>query len=208
MTTVLVADDHPLMLSGIESVLRGSRYTLVAKLRDGALVLDAVAAHQPEILVLDVKMPGKSGLEILRALRMGGDGRPVVLLTASLEDGELMQAVTLEANGIVFKEGAETLIVTCLDMVRSGGTWMDETTRQRAADLARTGAPRPLKNRLTAREMMIADLVSRGMRNKEIGQELGMTEGTVKVSLHRIYDKLDIENRVELAMLSRANDAG
>ena len=208
MTSILIADDHPLMLSGIESVLSGSRYTLVAKLRDGALVLDAIATHQPEILVLDVKMPGKSGLEILRALRMGGDGRPVVLLTASLEDGELMQAVSLAANGIVFKEGAESLIVTCLDVVRGGGTWMDESTRQRVADLARSGTPSPLKSLLTAREMRIADLVSRGMRNREIGHELGMTEGTVKVSLHRIYDKLGIENRVELATLSRANEVG
>ena len=206
MTSVLVADDHPLMLSGIESVLRGSRYTLAAKVRHGALVLDAVEQHDPDILILDVKMPGKSGIEILKALRSGGDRRPVILLTASLDNGELMDALAHEANGLVLKEGAEGLIITCLDMVRGGGTWMDDATRHRAAELARFGRPRRLESRLSQREMMIADLVSRGMRNKEIGRELGMTEGTVKVSLHRIYDKLGLENRVELAMLSRAND--
>ncbi len=206
MTSVLIADDHPLMLSGLESVLRGSRYQVVAKVRHGAEVLHAVDEHQPAILILDVKMPGQSGIEILKALRSRGDRRAVVLLTASLEDEELMQAMTLEANGIVLKEGAETLILTCLDRVREGGTWVEKTTLERSIDLVRNGgAPRSSLTRLAPREKMIAQLVSRGMRNKEIGHELGMTEGTVKVSLHRIYEKLGIENRVELAMLRRSN---
>jgi two-component system nitrate/nitrite response regulator NarL len=206
MTTVLIADDHPLMLSGIEAVLRGSAYQVVAKVGDGVAALEAVDAHDPEILILDVRMPGQSGIEVLRLLRSQGDRRPVVLLTASLDDESLMEGIELEANGIVLKEGAETLILSCLDKIQQGEKWMDRSILQRALDISRHGgasAQSPIA-KLAPRERLITQLVSRGLRNKEIAHELGMTEGTVKIYLHRIYEKLGIENRVELAMLSRS----
>lgn len=210
MSSVLIADDHPLMLSGIEAVLRGTGYSVVAKVQDGAAVLDAVDAHDPDMLILDVKMPGQSGIEVLRLLRSRGDRRPVVLLTASLDDEALMEGIELEADGIVLKAGAETLILSCLDKVRQGEKWMDRSILQRALDIARHGGGAvhtPLGG-LAPREKLIAQLVSRGLRNKEIAHELGMTEGTVKIYLHRIYEKLGIENRVELAMLSRTAPEG
>lgn len=208
MTRVLIADDHPLMLSGIEAVLRSTDYEVVAKVRDGAAALDAIAAARPDILVLDIKMPGRSGLDVLRTLRARGDDRTVVLLTAHLDDGALMEAIQLEVNGIILKEGAETLIVTCLDHVRRGERWIERTVLQRALDVTmRDGAaPRGPLAALTPRERSIARLVGEGLRNRDVAAELGLTEGTVKVCLHRMYEKLGISNRTELAMLARGGE--
>lgn len=202
MTRVLIADDHPLMLSGIESVLRGSDFEVAARARDGTAALAAVESDDPDIVVLDVKMPGLTGLDVLRALRHRGDRRPVVLLTASIEDEELVEAMKLGVQGVIMKEDAETLIRACLETVRGGERWIQPSVYQRALDAALdTGGPRGRFASLAPRERAIARLVRMGMRNREIAGELGLTEGTVKVCLHRMYDKLGVANRTELAML-------
>jgi two-component system nitrate/nitrite response regulator NarP len=207
MTRILIADDHPLMLSGLEAVLRDTPFEVVGKARDGMELLSMLPASRADILVVDINMPGRNGIDVLRTLRSKGDRRPVVLLTADLHDDALADALDLDVNGIILKEGAETLLITCLDQVARGGRWIDGGIVQRAIDMAKKGATdRGPLARLTVRERAIAQLVGQGLRNREIGAELGLTEGTVKVSLHRIYEKLGIETRVELAMLAR--DAG
>lgn len=203
MTRVLIADDHPLMLSGIEAVLRGSGFDIVARARDGTAALDAVTDSDPEIVVLDMKMPGLTGLEVLRALRQRGDGRAVVLLSAHIEDQALVEALQLGIQGIIMKEDAETLIRTCLEHVHAGERWIQPSVFQRALDAALVDGDRPRGPfaQLAPRERAIARLVRAGMRNREIADELGLTEGTVKVCLHRMYEKLGVANRTELAML-------
>ena len=205
MTRVLLADDHPLMLSGIEAMLRGTNYEVVAKARDGAAALEMLPAVRADVLVLDLKMPERSGLDVLRTLRARGDQRPIVILTADLDDQSLMEAILLGVNGIILKEGAENLIVTCLDNVSRGERWIERSVLQRALDITmRNGAePKGPLGSLAPRERAISRLVGSGLRNREIAEELGLTEGTVKVCLHRIYEKLEISNRTELAMLAR-----
>jgi two-component system nitrate/nitrite response regulator NarP len=202
MTRVLIADDHPLMLSGIASVLLGTAYEAVALLNDGESVLEQLPLTRPDILILDINMPGRTGLEILRTLRSRGDSKPVVLLTAALRDGELVEALRLGVNGIMLKEGAQSLLTTCLDQVRAGGKWIDRSLLERGLELTLTGdggSADPL-SLLTPRERAIAGLIGKGMRNRDIAQELGLTEGTVKVWLHRIYEKVEVSNRTELAI--------
>ncbi len=205
MIRILLADDHPLMLSGIESMLRGTVYDVVAKLSDGAAALEAVPSARPDILVLDLKMPRRNGLDVLRTLRCRGDLRPVVILTGDLDDQSLMEAIQLGVNGIIQKEGAENLIVTCLDHVARGERWIERSILQRALDITlRDGAaPAGKLGKLAPRERAISRLVGAGLRNRDIADELGLSEGTVKVCLHRIFEKLDISNRTELAMLAR-----
>jgi two-component system nitrate/nitrite response regulator NarL len=207
MIRILIADDHPLMLSGLEAVLRDTAYQVVGKARDGLELLSMLPSSRPDIMIVDINMPERNGIEVLRTLRSKGDRRPVILLTADLHDDALADALDLDVNGIILKEGAETLLITCLDQVARGGRWIDGGVVQRALDLAKnkSGDRGPLAE-LTVRERAIAQLVGQGLRNREIGAELGLTEGTVKVALHRIYEKLGIESRVELAMLAR--DAG
>lgn len=208
MTRLLIADDHPLMLSGLQAVLRRSEFEIVGKASDGLAVLDALEATAPDILVLDLKMPKLTGLEVLRTLRLNSDARPVVLLTAHIDDQSLLESLRLGVNGIIMKDDAETLIRACLEKVRDGERWIQPSIFQRALDLATGNGPLqkgPLA-RLAPRERAISRLVREGLRNREIADELGLTEGTIKVCLHRMYEKLGISNRTELALLAR--DAG
>jgi len=204
MTRLLIADDHPLVLSGIENVLRDSGFEIVGLVDNGNAVLDCIATTRPDILLLDVNMPGRSGLDVLRTLRSRGDMRPVVLLTASLRDGDLVEALQLGVNGFMLKDGAATLLITCLNQVRNGQRWIERSLLERGLELTLNGQVdgQDGLSPLTPRERAIAHLVAKGMRNKEVAQELGLTEGTVKVWLHRIYEKLGISNRTELAILT------
>jgi two-component system nitrate/nitrite response regulator NarP len=205
MTRLLIADDHPFILSGVEGVLQGTGFEIVAKVNDGQAVLDALASAQPDILLLDVAMPGRSGFDVLRTLRARGDKRPIILLTASLDDPLLLEAMDLKVEGLVLKEGAQNLLLDCLNSVRQGGRWIDPALLERTLELTSNGGtpPDPLAA-ITARERAIVGLVAQGVRNREIGDELGITEGTVKVYLHRIYEKLGVTNRTELALLVRS----
>lgn len=204
MTRIVIADDHPFIIAGLESILRDTSFEVVGKLNDGQAVLDSLARLRPDILLLDVMMPVQSGIDVARILRSRSDRRPIVLLTASLDDQRLVEALKLEIEGIVLKEGAEKQLLDCLERVRNGGRWIDPAVLQRAVELAKPGAaPADPLAGVTQRERAIVGLVAQGLRNRDIASELGMTEGTVKVYLHRIYEKLGVSNRTELAILSR-----
>ncbi|HEY7806664.1 MAG TPA: response regulator transcription factor [Croceibacterium sp.] len=204
MVTVLLADDHPFMRAGVEAVLRGTDYELVATASDGEEALAAVARQDPQICIFDVRMPQLSGVEALQALREKGDMRPVVLLTAALEDHALLAAVRAGVNGIVLKDGAEDVLIATLDRVAAGDKTIPEPLLQRALDLSLAGDKADPLTPLAPRERQIAAQVGRGLRNREIADALAMSEGTVKVYLHTIYQKLGIKNRTELALIAHA----
>jgi two-component system nitrate/nitrite response regulator NarP len=189
-------------------VLRDTSFHVVAALDSGSDVLDAVAEKNPELLLLDINMPGRTGVEILRILRERGDKRPIVLLSAAIHDPVLVDALQLGVNGLILKDDAPGMLLTCLAHVRNGQRWIDRNLLERGLDLTLNGQSSgnaPLAE-LTPRETAIAKLVARGLRNREIGNDLGLTEGTVKVWLHRIYEKLGVSNRTELALLVRSED--
>ena len=202
MTRILIADDHPFILDGVQAFLAGSDYEIVARVGDGASVLRLLPSVKPDILVLDVEMPERDGLEVLRMLRARGDPRPVVLLTGSIDDRRLLEAVQLGANGILLKASAPEQLRTCLDTVRKGGRWIEQPVLQRALDLAIGTATADPMGGLNQRERSIVELVARGQRNREIGDRLGMSESTVKIYLHRVFEKLGVTNRTELALLA------
>ena len=205
MTKVLLADDHPFILVGLESILRDTDYQIVGTVNSGHAALEAIPKLRPDILVMDVSMPGRTGVDVLRTLRSRGDQRPVVLLTASLEDNLVVEALALGVQGIVLKEGAHRLLLDCLAAVSQGGRWIEQSILQRALELSMNGgaAVDPLAA-LAPRERAIVGLVAKGLRNRDIACELGMAEGTVKVYLHRIYDKLGVSSRTELAILAKS----
>jgi two-component system nitrate/nitrite response regulator NarL len=204
MTRVLIADDHPLMLSGIAAVLDGTEFEVVSMVRDGAIALDAIASSRPDILILDLAMPNRGGMDVIRTLRARHDLRPIILLTAHISDGDLVEALALKVQGILPKDGAETLLVACLRDVAGGGQWIERSVLQRALSLAMQGKSGGGRlTGLTPRERAVSELVGRGLRNRVIGEELGIAEGTVKLPLHRIFAKLEVTSRVELAVLMR-----
>lgn len=205
MIRILVADDHPIILWGIDSILRDTAYRIVGKILNGPSVLEAVDELRPDILILDERMPGMSGVEVLRRLRERDKALPTVMLTGEIGGQRLLEALALGVQGIVLKESAQDRLLTCLDEVVRGGRWIEPTLLQQALDLKmREGEDQhTCLSALSPREKAIAELVSRGLRNREIAAQLNLTEGTVKVYLHRIYEKLGVASRIELTLRMR-----
>lgn len=208
MTKVLVAEDDPLTLAGIEILLDKSNFEIVATVNTGVAALDVLASARPEMLILDNSMPERTGLDVLRTLRNRGDNRPVILLTGGMNDQVSREAMQLGVNGIVIKSTAPRDLLICLESVAQGRRWLDQEVMQRAMDLAMSpdAAARDPLEALSGRERAVATLVQRGLRNKEIADELGLTEGTVKVHLHKVFEKLGVRSRTDLILLAQGRE--
>jgi len=198
VTRILLADDHPMILTALEALLRDTVYEIVATAGTGERALQEIARARPDILLLDLQMPGGGGMDVLRELKSGY--RPkVVLLTAGIDDSSLMEAKALRVQGMVLKNSDPAYLLECLDRVRAGGTWIDPELRARIGELEEAFGDRG-RPALSPRERELIRFVRRGLRNREIASELGVTEGTVKVYLHAVFEKLGVSSRTELAI--------
>lgn len=198
---LVLADDHPLILNALENLFRlEPDFAIVARCQDGQETLQAVLRSQPDILVLDIRMPRVDGLMVLRELQTRRLPTRVVLLTAALEDEEVLEAIRLGVRGVVLKEMAPQLLIQCIRQVHAGEQWLERHTMNRALDtlLRRETRRSELQGKLTPRELDIVRMIVSGLRNKEIAKKLWISEGTVKIHLHNIYEKLEITSRLEL----------
>ena len=200
-TRVLVADDHPMIRTALDVLLKGTEFEISGWASSGADAIQSVERVDPDILLLDVRMPDGTGIDVLRHFRDQGDRRKIILLTAELTDPALLDAVNLKADGIVLKNADPAHLLDCLQTVANGRQWMDPELVDRAAN---AGAAARTRVALAPRERELIGLVRKGLRNREIASELGVTEGTVKVYLHSIFDKTGVANRTELAMRADA----
>ncbi len=201
MTRIVLADDHPFLRSGVEGVLSGMGIAIAASVDNGEAALAAIEREDPDVAILDIRMPGMGGIAVLEAMRARGDNRPVILLTAEIEDAALLKAMKAKVNGIVFKDGVETRLQDAITAVSGGEKFIDQALMQRALDLAIEDPRNSPLSKLAARETLIAEAVAVGKRNRDIAEEIGTTEGSIKVYLHRIYEKLGVSSRTELAVL-------
>ncbi|MGH9459334.1 MAG: response regulator [Thermoanaerobaculia bacterium] len=204
---IVIADDHPIVLDGLEQLFRlEDAFEIVARCTTGQEALDAVRAHAPDILILDLRMPQRSGLAVLRELQGEKNlATRVVVLTAALDEDEVLEAIRLGVRGVVLKEMAPRLLVQCVRKVHEGGQWLEKESIGKALDkMLRTGGSSVAgAGALTPREVEVVRLVAEGLRNKEIAERLLISEGTVKIHLHSIYEKLQIGGRVELSVYAR-----
>ncbi len=203
---LVVVDDHPLILAGLERLFRlEGDFELVAKCVNADEALEAVRTHRPDVLVLDLRLPGRRGLDVLEAIQREGLPIQTVLLTGAIHEDELMDALRLGARGVVLKEMAPELLVRCIRKVRAGELWLESEFLGRAVEgmLNRDGVAGRGRRTLTSRELRIVRMAATGLHNREIAEELSITEGTVKVHLHNIYEKLGVTGRVELTNLAR-----
>jgi DNA-binding NarL/FixJ family response regulator len=203
MINLVLADDHPIVLSGLENMFRRERdCRVVASCVDGIEAMRAITRYRPDVAVLDLRMPRMHGLAVLRQIHTEKLATRTVLLAALLEDDDLLEAVRLGVRGVVLKEMAPTLVVQCVREVHAGGQWLEKRSVTQAIDklIRREEATRDMAKILTPRELQIAGAVASGLRNKEIADKLGIAEGTVKIHLHVIYEKLKIDGRLALVL--------
>lgn len=194
---LFLADDHPMIRAAIEVLLRDTLYEIVGMAGTGQATLAEIERLGPDIVLLDLQMPGGDGLDVLRQLRATNARSSVVLLTAAIDDAALVEAQALKVQGIVLKNSDPAYLLDCLDSVRAGKPWLDPELSERVRRLA---ASRPRRKALAPRERQLVAYVRKGLRNREIAAELGVTEGTVKAYLHAVYEKLGVGNRTELAI--------
>ena len=203
---LVLADDHPVVLDGLEQLFRAQKdWTVVARCQDGAETLRAVRQHRPDVLLLDIRMPAPDGLEVIRALQEDSLPTRIVLLTAELSEDDVLEAMRLGVKGVVLKEMSPQTLMECVRNVADGGQWIERRALTRALDkmLCREVGFREVSSVLTSREIEIVRLATRGLRNQAIAEQLHISEGTVKVHLHNIYEKLGIDGRVGLTLYAR-----
>ena len=203
---VVLVDDHPIVLQGLQQLFeRQPDFTVVAACAGADSALQAVRTHRPDVLILDLRMPGKSGLELLRTINNEKLDCYSVLLTATIRDDEVVEATKLGVTGLVLKESSPETLLKCVRRVNRGERWIDQETITRAfqAVVGREEAEREVSKTLTPREIEIVKMMAEGLRNRAIGDRLGISEGTVKVHLHNVYEKLGLDGRLELVLYAK-----
>lgn len=211
MVRIVLADDHPIVRDGLKKLLELEEdFAVVGEASDGREVLQKVQELDPDVLLLDLRMPNLDGLSTLQALQQTNSRTRVIVLTASEDKNEFVQAMKLGCSGIVLKQTAPDLIVKSIRKVHAGEIWLDSLTtaavmRQFSSGAAATnGLPGSGKGRerspLSAREREIVALVAQGYKNKEMAEKMFISEQTVKNHLHNIFDKLGVSDRLELAL--------
>lgn len=212
---IVLADDHPIVRDGLKKMLAmESDFEVVGEASDGREALEQIQIHEPDVLLLDLRMPNLDGLSALQTLQHINRKTKVIILTASEDKNEFVQAMKLGCSGIVLKQTAPELIVKSIRKVNAGEIWLDSHTtaavmRQFATagsdgSGSSTGSGGSTKMRerspLSAREREIVGLVAQGYKNKEMAEKMFISEQTVKNHLHNIFDKLGVSDRLELAL--------
>jgi DNA-binding NarL/FixJ family response regulator len=216
---IVVADDHPIFRDGLCRLLALEEdFEVVAQAQDGRQVLDVLQQYEPDILLLDLKMPGLDGLATLQRLQASKNKTRVIVLTASDDKNEFVQAMKLGTSGIVLKQTATELLIKSIRKVHAGEIWLDSHTtaaviRQFVANDEAPVPPMPSaptrereRSPLSQREREIVALVAQGFKNKEMAEKMFISEQTVKNHLHNIFDKLGVSDRLELALYAIHNN--
>jgi len=204
---IVIADDHAVLRESMTALL-GSQPDLevVGKAANGTEALQLVQERQPDVLVLDLFMPAGDGFEVLRTLDRAGNRVAAVVLTASESQPDYVQVVRLGARGLVLKSEGPERLFAAIRTVANGELAFSEDIAQQVLS-AMSGQSREEQEpsnlkRLSERERQIAALIARGLKNKDIGRELGISENTVKRHLQSIFNKTGARDRLELAVMA------
>jgi DNA-binding NarL/FixJ family response regulator len=213
---VLIVDDDPLVRAGLSMILNGvSDVTVVGEAADGTEVLSAVRAHSPDVVLMDIRMPRMDGIEATAALRKLPNAPEVLVLTTFDADEHVLGALRAGASGFLLKDTPPAEIVAAIRRVAAGEATLSPSVTRRLiahvtaatddSDRRRAEARRRLDT-LTEREREVALALARGCSNAEIAQQTFMSVATVKTYVSRLLTKLDLNNRVQVAIL--VHDAG
>ena len=202
-TSVVIADRYPVVLLGLSAVLAAHRdFNIVASCSDGTSCIEALRNLAPNIAILDVSMPGVTGLEILSIVNSENLSTRLVFLTASDEDSDLVMSAAADGYSVIPKDVAPEVLVQSLRQIAEGQRLLPLLSSEQAISRGQSAITGNALTTLTDRERQIMRLVSEGLSNKEIGRRLNIADGTIKVHLHNIFQKLEISNRTVLAALA------
>ena len=205
--SVVIADRHPVVMQGLSKLLGVQRdFNIVAFCSDGTSCMEALRNLAPDIAILDVSMPGMTWLEILSIVDSEKLSTRLVFFTACGEDRELAMSAADGRHSVISKEAAPEVLMQSLRQAAEGQGLLPLPSSEHAAAREQSAVAENAFTMLTERENQIMRLVSEGLSNKEIGRRLNITDGTIKVHLHHIFQKLEISNRTLLAALAISYD--
>src|SRR5918911_342569 len=202
---VVIADDHAILRDGLRKLLEAEQgFEVVGEAYNGQEAVEVTRRVEPNILLLDLAMPGLPGLEVLRELSDKALPTRTIILTANIERDEVVKALQLGARGLVMKESATELLMKAMRTVMAGQYWVGRESVSELIDTLRSrpAATNDPKFGLTARELEIVSLVTAGFSNREIAKKCELSQETVKHHLTRIFAKLGVSNRLELALFA------
>ena len=203
MIRVLLADDHPVVRAGVRGMLAGEPdITVTGEAASGAEAVAAVTAHTPDVVLMDLRMPGVDGVGATAAIRSASPATRVVVLTTYETDGDILRAVEAGAAGYLLKDSSRADLLAAVRAAARGETVLSPTVASRLMRQVR----QPKAEALSPREVEVLRLVARGLSNAEIGRELFITEATVKTHLLRAFAKLNVSDRT--AAVTTALSAG
>jgi DNA-binding NarL/FixJ family response regulator len=198
---VLLADDHALVRDGVASLLAAWGHEVVGQAATGDQAVELAAKLEPDVILMDVRMPGSSGLEATRRIAAGHPAIAIVMLTVSEDEDDLFAAIKAGARGYLLKNLEARELRSMLESIGRGDAAISPATAFRI--IREFAHPRAdtadIQSTLTARELDVLELVTAGLRNKEIAGRLGITENTAKFHLRNILEKLHADSRTELA---------
>ena len=213
MIRVLLVDDDALVRSGLRIMLAGAaNLDVVAEAADGREVLGAVDLHRPDVVLMDIRMPELDGIAATRLLAAQPDPPAVLVLTTFDADELVLRALQAGAAGFLLKDTPPAEIVRAIELVHAGDGMLSPTVTRRLISMvagdagARAEQARDRLATLSPREQDVALAVGRGETNAEIAAALHLSVATVKAHVSRLLDKLDVDNRVQIALL--VQDAG
>ena len=195
-TTVLVADDHAIVLEGLVSLLKDHGFDVVGAVGDGEKLVEAARRLKPDVIVTDLSMPGLSGLEVLTVLKQGRIDSKVVVLTMHRDASWATQALKAGASAFLLKESAGDELVTAIQQALQGHVHLDAAVTK--AVIARIAEPDPPAPQLTARQIEVLRLIVKGQRMKEIASTLNLSTRTVETHKYEMMQVLGLHSTAEL----------
>jgi two-component system NarL family response regulator len=193
---ILIADDHPVVRLGLRTLLESeSDMEVVAEASDGPGSVAAFTQHRPDVTLMDLRMPGMAGADVIAAIRRAAPNANIIVVTTYDADEDVFRAVQAGARGYLLKETFGEGVLEAIRSVHAGRRLIDPEVAARLVE--RMNGPV-----LTAREREVLEHVARGMSNKEIGTALGMGEETVKAHLKHVFAKLGVKDRTEAALIA------
>ena len=206
---ILIADDHPIFRDGLRRLLESEHgFRVVGEACDGVEAVEFVRKFKPEVLLLDLAMPRRHGIEALRELSHSSAPVSVILLTAAAEREQIVEALQLGARGVVLKDCGTEIILKSIRAVLNGEYWVGREPVSNLLQYLRglidssAKVSRQKRFGLTPRELEIISAVVAGYANKEIAEHFKISEDTVKHHLSNIFDKLGVSTRLELALFA------
>jgi DNA-binding NarL/FixJ family response regulator len=209
---IVLADDESLLRAGLRVVLQAEgTVQVVAEAADGAELLEAVRRHRPQVVLVDVQMPGVDGFAALRALAKEPDSPPAAVLTTFDLDGYISEALRIGVQGFLLKDAEPAALIRAVLDLAAGGAVLDPRITARLLPRLVAGGPErvpPSLDELTLRERQVLGLIAAGHSNAAIGDSLGLAEATVKKYVSAVLAKLGAQNRVQAALLAQGLGVG